>query len=93
MSKNLRPRQAAEKLSIGLSTFWLKAKVDPEFPPLIRIAPRVCVVREADLDAYMDKKAAASLASRPNATTAQRFRDEAPRAAERNQARFVGGEQ
>jgi predicted DNA-binding transcriptional regulator AlpA len=57
MVKNLRPRQAAEALGIGLSTFWLKAKTDADFPPLIRLGPKATVVREADLEAYVQKKA------------------------------------
>lgn len=59
MVKNLRPRQAAEALGIGLSTFWLKAKTDPDFPPLISLGPKATVVREADLEAYVERKAAA----------------------------------
>lgn len=60
MVKNLRPREAAQALGIGLSTFWLKAKTDPDFPPLISLGPKATVVREADLEAYVEKKAAAS---------------------------------
>lgn len=56
MVKNLRPRQAADALGIGLSTFWLKARTDPDFPPLIRIGPKCTVVREADLEVYVEKK-------------------------------------
>lgn len=64
MVKNLRPRQAAEALGIGLSTFWLKAKTDPDFPPLISLGPKATVVREADLEAYMGIKAEASRSTR-----------------------------
>lgn len=60
MVKNLRPRQAADALGIGLSTFWLKTKTDPDFPPVIRLGPRCSVVREQDLAAYVDKKAEAT---------------------------------
>jgi predicted DNA-binding transcriptional regulator AlpA len=59
MVKNLRPREAAEALGIGLSTFWAKAKTDPDFPPLISLGPKATVVREADLEAYVEKKAGA----------------------------------
>jgi predicted DNA-binding transcriptional regulator AlpA len=62
MVKNLRPRQAADALGIGLSTFWLKAKTDPDFPPLIRLGAKSTVVREADLEAYVEKKSQASRA-------------------------------
>jgi predicted DNA-binding transcriptional regulator AlpA len=57
MVKNLRPREAAQALGIGLSTFWLKAKTDPDFPQLISLGPKSTVVREADLEAYVEKKA------------------------------------
>lgn len=59
MVKNLRPRQAADALGIGLSTFWLKARTDPDFPPLIQLGPKATVVREADLEAYIERKAQA----------------------------------
>lgn len=60
MVKNLRPRQAADALGIGLSTFWLKARTDPDFPPLINLGPKCTVVREQDLVDYLDKKANAT---------------------------------
>lgn len=63
MVKNLRPRQAAEALGIGLSTFWLNAKTDPDFPTLIQLGPKTTVVRESDLEAYIEKKAEASRAA------------------------------
>ncbi len=58
MVKNLRPRQGADAIGVGLSTFWRLASTDPDFPQLIRLSPRCTVVREADLQAYMDLKAA-----------------------------------
>lgn len=64
MVKNLRPRQAAEALGIGISTFWLKAKTDPDFPPLIKLGPAATVVRESDLEAYVEKKAQAVTAKK-----------------------------
>ena len=60
MIKNLRPRQAADALGIGLSTFWLKVKTDPDFPQLIRLSPQCTVVRESDLEEYVNRKAAAT---------------------------------
>ena len=59
MVRNLRPRQAADALGIGLSTFWLKAKTDPDFPQLIQLGPKSTIVRECDLEAYVEKKAVA----------------------------------
>lgn len=60
MVKNLRPREAADALGIGLSTFFLKAKTDPDFPTLIRLGPKCTIVRESDLVDYIDKKAGAT---------------------------------
>lgn len=57
MIKNLRPRQAADALGIGMSTFWLWAKTDPDFPKLIKMSPQCTVVREQDLIDYVEKKA------------------------------------
>ncbi|MBA2964990.1 MULTISPECIES: helix-turn-helix transcriptional regulator [Ramlibacter] len=65
MVKNLRPREAAQALGIGLSTFWLKAKTDPDFPQLISLGPKATVVREADLEAYVEKKAQAGKPTAP----------------------------
>lgn len=70
MTKNLRPRQAAAVLGIGVSTFWLKARTDPEFPPVFPLGPKTSVVSEADLEAYVAKKKAAVLLARPTATVA-----------------------
>lgn len=50
-----RPKQAAEALGIGLSTFWELAKNDKRFPSLIKLGPRVTAVRAADLAAYVER--------------------------------------
>ena len=55
MVKNLRPRQAASMLGIGLSTFWLKSKTDKNFPPLIKLGTRTTIVREQDLESYIER--------------------------------------
>jgi prophage regulatory protein len=52
-NRTLRPAQAAEKLGIGLSTIWLKAKSDPKFPKPFKISPRTTVFYEQELDAYI----------------------------------------
>lgn len=54
----LRPREAAEHLRIGLSTFWRRAKEEADFPKLIKLGPRTTCVRSADLEAYIARKAA-----------------------------------
>jgi predicted DNA-binding transcriptional regulator AlpA len=61
MVKNLRPKQAAAALGIGLSTFWLKSKTDPDFPPVIRLSERCSVVTEESLSEYVQKKTQQSL--------------------------------
>ncbi len=55
----LRPREAAAILGIGLSSFWLRAKTDPSFPKVFKLAPHTTVVRRADLEEYVARKAAA----------------------------------
>lgn len=52
----LRPRDAAKRLGIALSTFWLWAKNDPDFPRLIRLG-KTTSVSASDLDAYVHTKA------------------------------------
>jgi prophage regulatory protein len=56
----VRPREAAALLGIGLSTFWLRAKTDPDFPRLIRLSPKTTVVRREDLENYVAAKATAT---------------------------------
>jgi predicted DNA-binding transcriptional regulator AlpA len=51
-----RPKDAAKTLGISLSTFWLWAKKDPDFPPLVKIGPRCTAVRVSDLKAFVDRK-------------------------------------
>lgn len=57
--KHLRPRQAADMIGIGLSTFWHLAKNDPDFPKLTRLSAACTIVRESDLEEYIAKKAGA----------------------------------
>jgi len=54
----LRPKDAAKTLGISLATFWLWAKKDPDFPPLVKIGPRCTAVRVSDLKAFVDNKQA-----------------------------------
>ncbi|KJJ95051.1 regulatory protein [Burkholderiaceae bacterium 26] len=56
--KGLRPPKAAEKLGIGLSTLWARAKNDPEFPRPVKLGPATTVFLEHELDAYLAKCAA-----------------------------------
>ncbi len=53
----LRPKDGAKVLGIGLSTFWNRAKTDPDFPKLRRFGARCTTVSLADLNAYIDSKA------------------------------------
>lgn len=59
---SLRPRQAAEFLGIGESTFWRWAKKREDFPAAIKLGPRTTVYPLDKLTAWRDaqgKKAAA----------------------------------
>jgi len=54
----LRPPQAAEKLGIALSTLWLKAKNEPDFPKPFKLGPRITVWSRQSLDDYLTAAAA-----------------------------------
>lgn len=54
----LRPRQAAQRLGIAISTFWVWSKTDPDFPKLHHFGKRCTSVSAAALDQYIAKKAA-----------------------------------
>lgn len=56
----IRPAAAAQKLSIGLSTLWLKAKKDPAFPKPFKTGPHTTVFLENELDDYLAACAAKS---------------------------------
>lgn len=47
-----RPREAAQRLGIAVSTFWAWAKSDPDFPPLTRMGHTTSVSADA-LNAYI----------------------------------------
>ena len=49
----LRPRQAAARLGIAVSTFWAWAKSDPDFPKLVRFWSRCTSVSALALDEYI----------------------------------------
>ncbi|WP_333995070.1 helix-turn-helix transcriptional regulator [Burkholderia orbicola] len=52
----LRPKAAAQKLGIGVSTLWLKVtKGEPGFPKPIKLGPATTVFLEHELDAYIDQ--------------------------------------
>ena len=61
--RTLRPSQTAEKMSIGLSSLWLKVKKDPDFPRPFKLSPRTTVFYEHELDEYMSRCAAKSRAA------------------------------
>lgn len=58
-SRALRPAMAAQKLGIGLSTLWAKAKNQPDFPKPVKTGPRTTIFLEQELDAYLASCAAA----------------------------------
>ncbi|WP_175837303.1 helix-turn-helix transcriptional regulator [Burkholderia anthina] len=59
-TKGLRPNQAAEKLGIGVSTLWLRAKNDADFPKPVKLSTCTTIFIEAELDAYLQKRIAES---------------------------------
>ncbi|WP_016954924.1 helix-turn-helix domain-containing protein [Catenovulum agarivorans] len=52
----LRLKDAASYLNISLTSLWRICQNDPLAPPKIRITSRCCVMRKADLDAYLESK-------------------------------------
>lgn len=56
MNENLRDKQVALYLGIGLSTVWLYAKQGKLHP--IKLSPRVTVFRKSDLDAFINSMTA-----------------------------------
>lgn len=58
--RGLRPAKAADKLDMGLSTLWLRAKTDPGFPKPIKLGPRTTIFLEDELDLYIAACAAKS---------------------------------
>jgi prophage regulatory protein len=56
--KILRPRQAAEKLGIGLPTIWAWAREKPDFPKPIQLSGNASGFIESELDAFLEKKVA-----------------------------------
>lgn len=51
ISQNLRPREAAKYLGIGLSTIWLFAKQGKLSP--IKLSARVTIFQKCDLDNFI----------------------------------------
>ncbi len=50
--------QMAQKINAGLSTTWLLARTDPDFPKLFKVGPRMTRLFEDEADAYLNKLAA-----------------------------------
>ena len=51
-NQNLRPKDAAKYLGIGLSTIWLFAKQGKLHP--IKLSDRVTLFKKEDLDAFVN---------------------------------------
>lgn len=49
----LRPKDAAERLGISLSSLYRWAKDRPDFPRIIKLGPRTSGWRVEDLDAWL----------------------------------------
>lgn len=56
--RTLRPAPSAQKIGMGLSTLWSKAKNDPNFPKPFKLSPRITVFFEDELDQYLTACAA-----------------------------------
>ncbi|WP_339857964.1 helix-turn-helix transcriptional regulator [Pseudohongiella acticola] len=56
----LRLKQAAEYCGFSTTTLWRLEQTDPDFPKKIRFSTRCVGYRQADLDAYLQKKAEAA---------------------------------
>ncbi|EPS1224416.1 AlpA family phage regulatory protein [Burkholderia cenocepacia] len=56
----LRPKAAAQKLGIGLSTLWLKVSKDPEFPRPVKLGEATTVFIEQEIDAWLRLRIAES---------------------------------
>jgi len=54
--ENLRLKEAAKYLGISRVTLYRVGLTDKTFPQMIRITPRCCVYKKADLDAYLTAK-------------------------------------
>lgn len=54
---SLRPRQAAEFLGIGETTFWRWTKERADFPKPIKLGPRTTVIPLDKLTAWRDAQA------------------------------------
>jgi prophage regulatory protein len=52
----IRPKEAAKKLGIGLSTLWLKIKNDPDFPKPFKLGPNTTVLVEDQIDHYVSTR-------------------------------------
>lgn len=56
MIKTMRLREAAVALGISLPNLRQKARTDPDFPTLILLGEKSTVIRESDLEKYLEKK-------------------------------------
>ena len=54
--QNLRPREAAYFLGVGIATIWRWTKSRPDFPRPYKLGPRVTVYRRGDLEAWRDRQ-------------------------------------
>ncbi|WP_041962291.1 helix-turn-helix transcriptional regulator [Sulfurospirillum cavolei] len=52
ISQNLRPKEAAKYLGIGLSTIWLFAKQGKLHP--IKLSDRITLFKREDLDTFIN---------------------------------------
>ncbi len=54
--RNLRVRQVADFLGIGVSSVWRLARIEPAFPKPFSLSPRVTVWSAEELSDYVETK-------------------------------------
>ncbi|WP_250495458.1 AlpA family phage regulatory protein [Caballeronia sp. GAWG1-1] len=59
-NKYLRPKDAAAKLGMGLSTIYWKVENDASFPRPVKFSEKTTVFIESELDAWADARVAES---------------------------------
>jgi prophage regulatory protein len=69
----IRPTQLAKKIGVSMPTLWRRVRDDPDFPVPVKLSAAMTGFIEAECDAYLELKVAASRAAptkRPTAVKA-----------------------
>ena len=84
----LRPNQLAKKLGLSMPTLWRRVRDDADFPAPVKLSPSMTGFVEAECDAYLGLKVAASRAVPTKRATA--LKAGAVSAIKRTNNRFQG---